>query len=342
MIEFNATFFDGITAQDHTVRVRFEAGQLEVIGTEVRFQKPATALRIEPVLGKTSRVIQFKSGEKLVTRDFAAVAALEQVLGVNKGMNLVHLFEQSWRLVLVSFVGLMIATGLFIRFGIPFLAQAAANATPVSVLQTVSDSAFKSIDGQLLKASKLPPSRATALQAMFQRVTRAIGKNYPYRLELRRGGEQVGANAFALPSGLIVMTDELVALSKDNLELEAVLAHEVGHVTQRHGIRNLYQSVGVVLLAGVFIGDFSSVTGVASSLPVILLQSGYSREFEFESDRIAGKYLLSTTGSTKPMQQMLSRLDQFAQEKRGDNQGLSILRTHPVTNERIQALETMK
>jgi Zn-dependent protease with chaperone function len=342
MIEFTATFFDGITAQDHSVRVRFEYGQLEVIGTEVRFQKPVSALRIEPVLGKTSRVLHFLSGEKLVSQDFVAVAALEQALGVNKGMSFVHQLEQSWRLVLVSFVGLVIATGLFIRFGIPLLAQSAANATPVSVLQTISDSAFKSIDGQLITTSKLPPSRAAELQAMFKRVTRAIGKNYPYRLELRRGGEQVGANAFALPSGLIVMTDELVGLSKDDLELEAVLAHEVGHVIQRHGVRNLYQSVGLVLLVGVFIGDFSSVTGVASSLPVILLQGGYSREFEFESDRIAGKYLLSTTGSTKPMQQMLSRLEQFAKEKRGENEGFSILRTHPVTDERIKTLANMK
>lgn len=51
---------------------------------------------------------------------------------------------------------------------------------------------------------------------------------------------QIGANAFALPDGTLVVTDELVELAGDNDdEVLAVLAHELGHIHERHGLRLL-------------------------------------------------------------------------------------------------------
>jgi Zn-dependent protease with chaperone function len=340
VIEFQADFFDGFTATSHPVQVRFSGQQLELSGEDFHLVKAVASLRIEPVLGRTNRVLKLSSGEKLVSADFAAIAALETALGVNKGMTFVHLLEQRWRWVLVSFVALILLTGFFVRFGVPWFAQIAAFATPVSVLKTITDSAFAGIDGQLLKPSKLSENRSTEIQSIFTKVQKAIGENYPYRLELRSGGSQIGANAFALPSGTVVMTDELVALSQNDLELEGVLAHEVGHVTQRHGIRNLYQSLGLVLLAGVFIGDFTSVAGLGSSLPVLLLQNGYSQEFEFQSDQIAGQYLLKNYATTKPMQNMLGRLEQSRGQVKDND--LNIFKTHPITPARVKALAAMK
>ncbi len=45
-----------------------------------------------------------------------------------------------------------------------------------------------------------------------------------------------GANAFALPGGVLFMTDALVALAEPAAIL-GVLAHELGHVQQRHATR---------------------------------------------------------------------------------------------------------
>ncbi len=344
MTTFKANFFDGKTAHAYPVNVTVSGQTLEIIGSDISLQKALTDIRIEPILGKTTRVIKLRSGEKLESIDFTAVAALEQSLGANKGMRFVHKLEQSWRLVLVCFVGLILATVGFIRFGVPWIAAQAAAVTPISVLKTITDSAFKSIDGNLLQKTKLSATRAAQLQSIFARVKNRIGKDYPYELMLRSGAE-IGANAFALPSGTVVMTDELVKLAKSDLEIEAVLAHEVGHVIHRHGLRNLYQSVGIVLLAGIFVGDFSSVAGLGTSLPALLLQSGYSQEFEFQSDQVAGKYLLETVGSTKAMRDMLENLE-GSREKSKPSQTektiQDIFRTHPITPERIRVLEEME
>ena len=60
-------------------------------------------------------------------------------------------------------------------------------------------------------------------------MTKPLDDGHVYQLEFRHGG-YIDANAFALPSGIIVMTDELVELAKSDDELISVLAHEIGHV----------------------------------------------------------------------------------------------------------------
>jgi Zn-dependent protease with chaperone function len=342
MSSFQANLFDGQTSQAHQVTVQIQSQSLEITGVGIVLHSKWQDIRIEPVLGRTIRVLTLRSGEKLETTDFAAITNLEQLMGVNKGMNIVHRLEQSWRLVLLCFAGLIVATFGFVRFGVPWIATQAAYATPVSVLIVISDSAIKSVDQQFLRKSKLSDARMAELQAMFARAKNQIGQNYPYKL-LLRSSDVIGANAFALPSGSIVMTDQLVALAKNDLEIEAVVAHEIGHVIHRHGIRNLYQSLGLVLLAGVFIGDFSSVAGLGSSLPVLLLQNGYSQEFELQSDQVAGKYLMDKTGSTKAMRDMLMRLEDSRPEKSATEQQIQdIFRTHPITPERIRQLEKLE
>ena len=69
----------------------------------------------------------------------------------------------------------------------------------------------------------------------------------PLRLELRAGGA-IGPNAFALPSGIIMVTDELVRIAEHPEEFESVLAHEAGHMVHRHSLRMLLQGSASTLL----------------------------------------------------------------------------------------------
>ncbi len=66
----------------------------------------------------------------------------------------------------------------------------------------------------------------------------------------RKGGP-IGPSAFALPSGTVIMTDELVDLVDQKGELEALFAHKIAHVTNRHGLRSALQDSGVFLLISV-------------------------------------------------------------------------------------------
>ena len=70
-----------------------------------------------------------------------------------------------------------------------------------------------------------------------------------------RRGRDLGANAFALPDGVIVFTDELIGLLESDAEILAVFAHEYGHVVERHSLRQILQDSAIAVLSFLLIGE---------------------------------------------------------------------------------------
>ena len=163
----------------------------------------------------------------------------------------------------------------------------------------------------------------------------AVGGEHHYQLEFR-SSDRTGANAFALPSGIIVITDALLEVAEDDRELIAVLAHEVGHVVNRHVLRRAIQGSVVTLLMGTLTGDVISVSTLAVTIPVALMEAKYSREFESEADRFAIQYLSHKNISTQYFVAILQRLDQ---SHNAEKRATGFLDTHPASTERIALLE---
>ena len=79
-----------------------------------------------------------------------------------------------------------------------------------------------------------------------------------HRLVFRKS--RIGPNAFALPGGTMVMTDQLVELvDHDDAVLTGVLAHELGHLQARHGMRMLVQATAIGAVSSLVFGDFSAL-----------------------------------------------------------------------------------
>ena len=120
-----------------------------------------------------------------------------------------------------------------------------------------------------------------------------------------------------------------MALAENDDEIMAVLAHEIGHLHERHTMRLVLQtSVAGVLVAAV-VGDVLSASSYAAALPAFLLQARYSREFETEADDF-GLHLLDRAGIDREhFIRLLTRLE------KGHGSGLpGFLSTHPRTSER--------
>jgi predicted Zn-dependent protease len=102
-------------------------------------------------------------------------------------------------------------------------------------------------------------------------------------------------NAFALPGGYVYITRGILAYLNSEAELAAVLGHETGHVTARHGVRqqSAAQAAQIgVTLASIFVPQMGSYAG--QNLTNIIggaLLSGYGREHELEADRLGADYL---------------------------------------------------
>ena len=155
-------------------------------------------------------------------------------------------------------------------------------------------------------------------------------------------------NAFALPGGFVGVNMGLILLTQSESELAAVLAHEISHVTQRHFTRSIagQQRSMLYTLAALAVAIAASrasspsagqaaAAGVAAAQGIaIQTQLNYTRENEYEADRIGFQRLDAAKFDVTAMATFMERLQR---QGRFTDSGTipSYLRTHPVTYERI-------
>ncbi|WP_156491994.1 M48 family metallopeptidase, partial [Oleiphilus sp. HI0123] len=144
-------------------------------------------------------------------------------------------------------------------------------------------------------SSELAEEERDSLRQAFNRIADELTKIeglelIPMKIEFRKS-ESIGANAFALPSGTIIFTDEMVKLAENQEQLETIMLHEIGHIAHRHSLRRLIQQSSLALFIVIVTGDISTTSQAILALPGVLLQAGYSQKMELEADDFALKHL---------------------------------------------------
>ena len=309
---FQADYFDGLSARARPVMVRALTIPFPQIVFEVDQQMLTFALKdcdIQAKLGNAKRLIDLPNGGRLEASNIGELDALvpSKTYAFWRGL---HYLENHLVWVCASLLLTVFAGWLFLQFGVPKLAEAVAKSTPLRVEAQLGEQVLKGLDHRLgyFSPSAISPQHKAAIGNALNHLC-SIVKNCPdYRLEFRNGGV-IGANAFALPGGIMVVTDDLVKLSKNDDEIVAVLAHELGHVQQRHAFRQSLQGVLAGLIMASITGDVSSV---ASGLPAVLMQMRYSREHELEADRFALNALQTACIPTRAFADILLRLEMLA------------------------------
>ena len=151
-------------------------------------------------------------------------------------------------------------------------------------------------------------------------------------------------NAFALPGGYIFINRGLMSYLSSEEELAAVLAHEIGHVTARHSVRQYSQSQLMSILSTAIEINAGSTAGNIANLASGALLSGYGREMELEADELGAQYIFEDGYSPQGMYKVLSVLkDQEVYSKeiakqRGQEPSSyhGIFASHPSNDKRLQ------
>ena len=248
-------------------------------GGAILARAPRPQILVTSRLGGLRRKLEFPDGALFETADNDGADAL-----VKDHSGALARLERSWRLAAMSLLAIAACTVLFILYGVPAIAAWLAEETPPSVARAMTDHTLKVMDTQLLGPTALPSARQQQVRNRFETIAgwedRGAGR---YTL-LLRNAPHVGPNAFALPDGRIVVTDQLVLMAKSDAELDGVLAHEMAHVNHAHGLRSVYQASLVPAAIAFVTGDASQFAQMTVILPAILLQSAYSRKFEQQAD----------------------------------------------------------
>jgi Zn-dependent protease with chaperone function len=338
MTEFDAVYYDGRTSARHPVRVRGGGGRLHISGAEVSFELSLESISVDAPLAGSNRALQLPDGAQLQTDDHAAVEALFK--GRHALEDWVHSLERRWPYALAGIACVALFAWWAVADGLPLAARFAAGFVPARAEAKLGEQTLAFFEDRLCKPSALPAARQDALQARFATLSGGLGDGYAYRL-LLRGCAGMGANAFALPGGAVVMTDALVRLAKNDDQVAAVLAHEIGHVRHRHGLRTALQAAGLAALTAAILGDAVSITSLAVTLPTALLQTGYSRGFETEADDYAFQRLKALGISPRAFGEMMALLENEEKRRAAAQSGraLDYFSTHPPTAKRIERAE---
>jgi Zn-dependent protease with chaperone function len=137
------------------------------------------------------------------------------------------------------------------------------------------------------------------------------------------------ANAIALPGGKIYVFEGLLTKAENVDELAGVLAHELGHVKNRDGLRNLIYNGGTSFLIGLLFGDVTGSSAIIFASRE-LFQASHSREAERTADQTTIDVMRKLGRSPKPMGEFLLRVT--GKEK---GKGLALISSHPLSEDRL-------
>lgn len=155
-------------------------------------------------------------------------------------------------------------------------------------------------------------------------------------------------NAFAMPGGYIGIHTGLITASDREAEVMSVVAHEIGHVTQRHIARMFGQQRqgSAVMIAAAVLAALAARSSPDAAMGMLSLgqtvalreQLAFSRDAEREADRVGLQILAESGFDPGAMSSMFERLGQAG--RLYDNNAPAYLRTHPLTSDRIADIQS--
>jgi Zn-dependent protease with chaperone function len=224
----------------------------------------------------------------------------------------------------------------------PAALRLAVALTPFSVEDDLTVATLTSMDGAILEETAIPQERRALVEDSFARLVaiyddRADARPDPSFGILFRRSELMGANAIALPSGQIVITDGFLELVEDDQAIAAVLAHEIGHVHHRHSLYKLYRGIAVQGISALLGGDMSRMVERGLIQAAFLSNLASSRAMEREADALSVELSLRAGIAPGKLTEALRVLTSAC----GDCEEPSWLSTHPTLEDRTRRIDAL-
>lgn len=319
-------FYDGSSATAHMATVGFEADDLVIGAAGQTHRWPRRELSIDIHAGE-ARISRRRSDARLVM-----TRADWSELSVGQGQLRRHSAAGGKGLV-IGLVAAAAATALVVFVGIPMASGPLARATPIDYERQMGES----YNAQL--SAVFPTCDDEAGQAVLQRLGDRIAAQADSPFEIRvRAVHAPMVNAFALPGGYVLVTDDLISEAESPDEVAGVLAHEVAHVERRHVMQSVWRSLGAGMLLDLVVGGGTGAGQQAVLLAGQASELSFGRAAETEADEVGMGFLHRAQLSSRGMATFFERMSEHEVETPEEVAEVSEWwMTHPNTDRRIQA-----
>lgn len=241
---------------------------------------------------------------------------------------------RGWLLIGAGVLALLLIAGYY---GIMAAGRAALHALPISVDRTIGDQAFAAMDHPGPEIHD--PVVVGAVQQIVDRLGQPANARFPADEAFDFRVHVIDAdvmNAFALPGGQIVVFTGLIEACDQPEQLAGVLAHEMAHVTLRHGIERVGQSLGLALAVDLVFGRVEGIATAGVELARLAAANSYSRDQETAADA-EGVRIMHAAGLDPTA--LASFFEKLKKEHGGLPGALEWISTHPDHDARIAAVE---
>nr|WP_295770748.1 M48 family metallopeptidase [Rhodoferax sp.] len=304
-------YFDGQHGKGDAVQMHLDGIELRIVGDGIDRTVALRTMQWPERTRHGMRIAHLEGGGSVQSDDSDAWDAWSQAAGLHD--SLVVRLQRSWRAVALSLLALVALIVALQQWGVPVAARAIVALTPRTVDAAIGDYTLAAIDEHLMQPSALPAQQALQIQQALAKAVAGMPTGTVPQWQLVLRASKLGPNALALPNGTIILTDDMVTMVDGNEDvLVGVLAHELGHVQQRHGMRMLVQVAALGALAGAVVGDFSSLL---ASVPALMGQASYSRQAEQEADAMSVDVLRHARLSPLVMVTMFDKLAEWRLRK---------------------------
>lgn len=330
MQTLKARLYDKQVSRFEDIELEFKDELLIVHLSNEQISYPLSELEISQRLGKMPRSITLSDGRVCECEANDIIDEHLKRLHLDKGSRLIHHLESKSIYILPALAIIIAVIYIFLSYILPYSSKKIAYSIPQNIASQIGRGTLETLDKLALEPSKLNQAKQEEIQKAFKKMSSSL-KGLPPLILTFRYSDKIGPNAFALPDGTIVMTDQLVLLAHNNKELLAILAHEIGHIKNRHAIRLVLQNSAVFVVLTTLTGDATSASSILSALPTMLIESSYSRDLEAEADDYAMEVMRSRGLELHHFADIMQRLSQGEIE----SEGRRYLSSHPLSSSRI-------
>ncbi|KAA8999327.1 M48 family metallopeptidase [Affinibrenneria salicis] len=308
---------------------------LQTVGGNRLFSLPQVV--VSDALGSIPLTLTFPDGGRFVPLEDAL---FRQWLYQHRAPGLVHRLERHKRGVLLTLLITVLVILSYIYVVLPWASSEIALRIPTVAEQRLGEHTHTFLRQSGFSASKLSGQRQKEVQALFRQVMPPQMRQDRTPLTLYIMAAPIGPNAFMLADGSLIVSDDLVKLSKNDDGLAAVMLHEMGHHASRHPMRMVVRSSLVALTMMWMTGDVSGIGDTLLQSASFLHEMQFSRAMEREADAWAIAEMRRQGRSLAEMEQIYRALqDDGSHDKAADLPELpEWMSTHPDMKARLETI----